>query len=131
MPTYKRDDGKPIVQFDAHLELSPFELLRRLRSDLPPLLVDGRKSRPSDRTLTGALSYPGSDWTPDDPEQTVVVFDDRGIEGLDLVRKLQAKGYARVRLLFGGLDLYEFSLDPAIIGQETFLVRDPESKQAK
>ena len=123
MPTYTRDDGKPIVQFDANLEMTPFALLRRLRGDRPPLLVDGRSAPATERTLAGALPYPGSDWTPDDEQQAVVVFDDRGSEALGMVKNLRDLGYAQVRLLFGGLDLYEFSLDPEITGQETFLVR--------
>jgi hypothetical protein len=36
---------------------------------------------------------------------------------------MQAAGWPRVRALFGGLDLYEFSLDPEVVGEETFLVR--------
>ena len=123
MPTYTRDDGKPIVQFDADLELSPFALLRQLESDRPPLLVDGRSGGPGERSLTGALPYPGADWRPDDRQQPVVIFDDRGEEALELVRRLRNAGYSQVRLLFGGLDLWEFSLDPDVVGKETFLVR--------
>lgn len=123
MPTYKRDDGKPIVQFDANLELSPFSLLRRLQSQRPTLLVDGRKSPTNRRTLAGALPYPGAAWRPDDEQQAVVIFDDNGTEALSMVQGLRKLGYAQVRLLFGGLDLYEFSLDPEITGTETFLLR--------
>lgn len=123
MPTYTRDDGKPIVQFDATLEISPFALLRRLLSDRPPILVDGRPEPHQQRTLAGSLPYPGSDWTPAGKEQTVVVFDDHGGEALEMVLELRKRGYPQVYLLFGGLDLYEFSLDPEITGQETFLVR--------
>ena len=123
MPTYTRDDGKPIVQFDATLEISPFALLRRLLSDRPPILVDGRPEPHQQRTLAGSLPYPGSDWTPAGKEQTVVVFDDHGGEALEMVLELRKRGYPQVYLLFGGLDLYEFSLDPEITGQETILVR--------
>lgn len=123
MPTYTRDDGKPIVQFDAGIELSPFALLRQLQGDHPPLLVDGRRAPSSRRTLAGALPYPGSGWSPDDRHQAVVVFDERGTEALEMVLGLRKRGYTRVRLLFGGLDLYEFSLDPELVGRETFLVR--------
>ena len=46
-----------------------------------------------------------------------------------LAGRLQSRGYGRVKALFGGLDLYEFSLDPEVVGSETFLVRaaDPRS----
>ncbi len=123
MPTYTRDDGKPIVQFDANLEISPFALLRGLRSDRPPILVDGRPQPRGQRTLAGALPYPGKEWTPPGKDEAVVVFDDQGGEALKMVLELRKRGYPRVRLLFGGLALYEFSLDPEITGQETFLIR--------
>ncbi|MCH7666061.1 MAG: rhodanese-like domain-containing protein [Acidobacteria bacterium] len=123
MPTYTRDDGKPIVQFDATLEISPFALLRRLLSDRPPILIDGRPEPHQQWTLAGSLPYPGSDWAPAGKEQTVVVFDDHGGEALEMVLELRKRGYPQVYLLFGGLELYEFSLDPEITGQETFLVR--------
>ncbi|MFQ5524825.1 MAG: hypothetical protein ACE5GX_01055 [Thermoanaerobaculia bacterium] len=123
MPTYTRDDGKPIVQFDGELELSPFALYRRLRSDTPLILVDGRRNSDGVRTLAGALPYPDEEWLPDDPSAEIVVFDDDGSEAFELVTSLRERGCSRVRLLFGGLDLYEFSLDPEIVGGETFLVR--------
>ena len=127
MPTYTRDDGTPIVQFDADLEVSPFALLRRLESDDPPTLLDGREAAATGRTLAGALPYPGRDWTPADKRQAVVIFDDQGSEALEMVRNLRKQGYRRVHLLFGGLDLYAFSLDPEVVGRETFLVRKPDS----
>lgn len=123
MPTYTRDDGKPIVQFDAGLEISPFDLLRRLRSDRPPMLVDGRAEAGGTRSLAGALPYPGVGWVPEGKEDPVVVFDDSGSEALEMVLELRKRGYSGVRLLFGGLELYEFSLDPRVTGQETFLRR--------
>ena len=36
---------------------------------------------------------------------------------------MQSAGYPRVKALFGGLELYEFSLDPEVVGQETYLLR--------
>jgi len=41
--------------------------------------------------------------------------------GITELAELQARGCARVRALFGGLDLYRFALDPEIVGAETFL----------
>lgn len=124
MPTYAREDGKPIVQFNADLELSPFALYRRLKSGRPPILLDGRKTGGSRRTLEGALPYPGGDWIPEDRDRDIVVFDDDGTDALEIVVSLRKRGCARTRLLFGGLDLYEFSLDPDVVGCETFLLRE-------
>lgn len=123
MPTYARDDGKPIVQFDVDLEISPFSLFRRMKGGHELILVDGRKGSASARSLEGALPYPADDWAPERPDAEVVVFDDDGGEAFELVQNLRERGCSRVKLLFGGLDLYEFSLDPEVVGGETFLVR--------
>ena len=66
---------------------------------------------------------PSDGWTPDATDSEIVVFDDNGTRAVDVARRLQGAGYARVRALFGGLDLYEFSLDPEIVGSDTFLRR--------
>ena len=38
-----------------------------------------------------------------------------------IVRELQAAGHQRLRMLFGGLELYQFALDPEVVGKETYL----------
>lgn len=120
MPTTYRDDGKPVVQFDPRLEISPFALFRRLREDRAPLLVDVRP-QPGERTLEGAISLPDDSWRP--PEETdVVLFDDDGTAAVAHTERLQQAGFERTRALFGGLELYEFSLDPEVVGQGTYLV---------
>lgn len=124
MPCYTRDDGKPIIQFDGEHELSPFALLRRLQGRHPPILVDGRKKPVSARSLAGALPYPPADWKPSDRALEVVVFDEDGSEAPKLVQALRERGVERVRWLFGGLDLYEFTLDPDLIGEDTFFTRE-------
>ena len=40
-----------------------------------------------------------------------------------VVERRQQAGDERCRALFGGLDLYEFALDPAVVGGETYLRR--------
>ena len=126
MPTTYRDDGKPVVQFDPRLEISPFALFRRLREDRAPLLVDVRP-QPGERTLEGAISLPDDSWRP--PEETdVVLFDDDGTAAVAYTERLQQAGFERTRALFGGLELYEFSLDPEVVGQKTFLVQPTEDK---
>ena len=120
MPTHRLEDGTPVVQFDQRLEVSPFDLFRRLKDGPPPLLVDVRPE-PGRLTLAGAVPYPGPDWTPPAGED-VVLFDDDGATAIDGARHMQAAGFPRVKALFGGLELYEFSLDPQVVGEETFLV---------
>jgi hypothetical protein len=121
MPLYYRSDDKPVVEFDPRLELSPFTLFRQLREGADLRLIDVR-ARPSGWTFAGAEPYPGDDWQPSD-ERQVLLFDDDGTEAVTLARQLLDQGYSSVRALFGGLALYEFSLDPAVVGEETFLVR--------
>jgi hypothetical protein len=121
MPTHLRDGEVPVVHFDPALEVSPFALFRRLREGRGPLLVDVRP-RPGRFTLAGSEPYAGAGWEPP-ADRDVVLFDDDGALALPLARELQSRGAARVRVLFGGLDLYEFSLDPEIVGEETYLER--------
>lgn len=126
MPLHFRSDDKPVVEFDPRVELSPFALFRRLREGQDLLLVDVR-SQPLEWTLVGAMPLSGPDWTP--PEgRDVLLFDDDGTEAVPLVQTLQAQGHATIRALFGGLRLYEFSLDPEVVGEETFLRRLDEDR---
>jgi hypothetical protein len=111
----------PVFQFDPELEVSPFALFRSLKEGRPPRLVDARTA-PGALTLAGAIPWPGPEWTPPAGED-VVLFDEDGAVALKIARYLQEAGFQRVRALFGGLALYDFALDPAVVGAETFLVR--------
>jgi rhodanese-related sulfurtransferase len=122
MPTYRSADDAPVVQFDAAVEISPFTLFRRLRDGAAPRLIDVRADA-AGRTLRGAERLPAGDWTPRPDDEEIVLFDDGGTRAVDLARRLQGAGYGGVKALFGGLDLYEFALDPEIVGDETFLER--------
>ena len=73
MPIHLRDDGKPVVEFDPLLELSPFTLFRRLREDQALRLIDVRVD-PQGMTLEGSIRLPGPDWEPDQ-DTPVVLFD--------------------------------------------------------
>lgn len=111
------------IHFDPGLEASPFQVFRRLKEGRPPLLMDVRPE-PGRLTLKGAVRCPGPDWSPP-ADEDVVLFDEDGSLALDHARRLQAAGWPRVKALFGGLELYEFSLDPEVVGEETFLALTP------
>ncbi|HEX3529396.1 MAG TPA: hypothetical protein VH988_20250 [Thermoanaerobaculia bacterium] len=133
MPTRYLDDATPVVQFDPLLEISPFTLYRRLKDGDPPLLLDVRPDSLNPTggrlNLQGAIPYPGPEWSPP-ADRDVVLFDDDGALAVDGARHMQSAGWPRVKALFGGLELYEFSLDPEVVGEETFLVRQPSSPTA-
>jgi len=120
VPTSFRSDNKPVVSFDPRLEVSPFTLFRRLREGKAPLLIDVRES-PERKTLRGAVPMSGPDWRPL-VDQQVILIDDDGSKSVLLAGELQAEGFPNVRALFGGLALYEFSLDPEVVEADTFLL---------
>ena len=120
MPTSYRDDDKPVVSFDPRLEVSPFALFRALRDGRSPLLIDIRP-QPVTKTLRGTMPMPRADWRPLE-DQRVVLIDDDGAEAVQLAAELHADGFSEVRALFGGLELYEFSLDPEVVETDTFLI---------
>lgn len=119
MPTTSDEDGTPIVHFDVRLEISPFLVFRRLRDGKPLSLVDVRAD-PQGHTLAGAERW-SSDWQPPADRQ-VVLFDEDGSLAIPLAERFQEQGHAHVKALFGGLELWKFSLDPKVVGAETFLV---------
>jgi hypothetical protein len=110
------------IRFDPELEVSPYEVFRRLKEGRPPRLVDVRPE-PGALRLRGAIPYPGPDWSPPAGED-VVLIDDDGSLALDGARRMRAAGHSSVKALFGGLMLYEFALDPEVVGEERFL--EPE-----
>lgn len=69
------------------------------------------------------MRLPDDSWRP--PEDTeVVLFDNDGSEAVTHAARWQDEGCERVRALFGGLELYEFSLDPEVVGCNTYLVSE-------
>jgi hypothetical protein len=106
--------------FDQRLELSPFALFRRLKEGGQPLLIDVRPS-PGRLSLVGAVPDPGPEWSPP-RDRDVMLFDDDGTLARERAADLQTAGWTNVRALFGGLDLYEFALDPEVVGAERFLL---------
>ncbi|HVT61236.1 MAG TPA: hypothetical protein VHR45_22930 [Thermoanaerobaculia bacterium] len=120
MPKRQGEKGIPVVEFEPRLEVSPFSLFRRLRGGDPPLLIDLRPPG-GRRGLAGAEPRATPGWTPP-AGRDVVLLDDDGSAAVEEARRLQAAGYPRVKALFGGLELYEFALDPEVIGQPTYLI---------
>lgn len=120
MPTRLLEGGTPVVEFDPRSEVSPYALFRRLKDGPAPMLIDVRPL-PAGTSLRDAEPLT-ADWTPPE-DREVVLFDEDGAHAVPLARQLQAAGHERVRALFGGLELYEFALDPEVVGAETFLIR--------
>lgn len=121
MPTRHTTRGTPVVQFDPQLEVPPYTVYRRLKEGDPPLLIDVRPAG-GRLALMGARTLPAPDWTPP-REMDVVLVDDDGATAVEMARRLQAAGFPKVRALFGGLQLYEFSLDQQVVGTENYLIK--------
>jgi hypothetical protein len=107
------------IRFDPEVEISPYALFRRFKEGRAPVLIDMR-AVPGQRSFLGAIPWLGPEWTPPEDSE-VVLFDDDGADSIEISRGLQAAGFPWVRSLFGGLELYDFSLDPAVVGEERFL----------
>jgi hypothetical protein len=123
MPTKYDEDAAPIVQFDARLEISPFLVFRRLREGKPVTLVDVRKE-PKGHTLEGSEPL-NAEFEPP-PDHMTVLFDDDGTLAIDIAEAFQERGHAQVKALFGGLELWMFSLDPNVVGEHTYLITVPD-----
>lgn len=109
----------PRIDLDPEVEIAPHALFRELRDGRSPLLVDVRPGggRPA---FVGAVASRGEAWEPPAGRDTVL-FDGEGVEARELARRLRRQGHLRVWSLFGGLRLYDFALDPEVVGAERFL----------
>jgi hypothetical protein len=123
MPTKYDEDAAPNVQFDARLVISPFLVFRRLREGKPVTLIDVRKETKG-HTLEGSEPLT-ADFEPP-PDHTTVLFDDDGTLAIDIVDAFHERGHPQVKALFGGLELWKFSLDPHVVGEHTYLIEVPE-----
>lgn len=118
MPPPTDAEPLPAIDLDPEAEITPHALFRELSEGRRPLLVDVR-AEGGRFSLAGAVAWPGEAWEP--PGAGAVLFDDDGRAARDLARRLRARGFARVRSLYGGLRLYDFALDPEVVGSERFL----------
>jgi len=110
----------PPIDLDPEAEVVPQELLHELRGGRPPLLVDVRPGGGSP-SFAGAVAWPGDAWEPPADRETVL-FDGDGSRARQMAGELRRRGHSRVRSLYGGIRLYDFALDPRVVGEERFLV---------
>lgn len=114
------------LDLDPEIHLSPYTLYRWLSEGRRLVSADVRPrpsgDAPPGRTLLGAESVPGPGWTPP-AGLPVILFDDDGRTAAPLARRLRAAGHDQVHALFGGLELYDYALDPQVVGEYRFLVR--------
>lgn len=124
----------PPVSFDPEVDASPYELFRRFREGRPPALYrlqegphaeGGTRSAPW--TLRGARTLSRQEldrgWAPP-AGQDAVLFDEDGTRARPAVLALERRGVGGVRALFGGLRLYDYALDPRVVGEERHLRKD-------
>lgn len=128
MPPAGPFDGEPpTIDLDSTVHVSPYALFRWLRTGRPVMLVDVRPTAAAHGRLAfdGAVPHPESGWLELPPHRDVVLFDDDGDRATHLARHYHRHGHLRVRSLFGGLSLYDFALDPLVVGRERHLSESP------
>jgi hypothetical protein len=115
----------PVPEIEEPLHISPYELFRRLADGEAMSLID---LRPSGRTLRGATHRPDLR-APSQEVQSLphlaagtILVDWTDTDATELARRLRAAGHD-VRALYGGIELWEFALDPQVVGEERFLTR--------
>lgn len=112
-----------VPEIEEPLHVSPYELFRRLADGEALALVDLRHEG---RTLRGAIRRP--DLRPDLPDEEAlpdlpagaILLDWTDTQTTRLARRLRAAG-GDARALYGGIELWEFALDPQVVGEERFL----------
>ena len=103
------------------LELSPLELAARLRSSVPPRLLDVRELEEHDLValpnsklipLGQILARVGeiAAWK----EEEIVVYCHHGIRSRHAIQLLEQQGFTRLRNLAGGIDQWTLEVDPAL-----------------
>jgi hypothetical protein len=99
--------------FEEEIHVSPYELFRRLVDGERPALVD---LRPAGLTLAGARRG----LLPDDWTVGTILIDRDGREASARAREARVLG-RDVKALYGGIELWDFALDPLVVGEERFL----------
>ncbi|MDY7093861.1 MAG: hypothetical protein SX243_12890 [Acidobacteriota bacterium] len=123
-PEPRADDPAPGIEFDPRRHLSPYRLFRWFREGRPLTLLDLRPA-PVTLTFAGAQPYRGPQDLPAIGLATggpaIVLFDHDGARAAAALEELPAELRPTARMLFGGIELYEYCLDPAVVGGERYL----------
>ena len=98
------------------LHISPFELFRRLTDGETPTMIE---LRADGVTLRGAVRRPALAADSELPAGAILI-DWSDAETTRLARLQRAAG-RDVRALYGGIELWDFALDPQVVGEERFL----------
>ncbi|MEM7481760.1 MAG: hypothetical protein AAF481_11350 [Acidobacteriota bacterium] len=106
-------DDLDVPAFEPDLHIAPTELFRRL-ADGEELAIYDLREKPS-FTLRGAHALRPNDH----PLPGAILIDDDGTEATDRAREEAGN----IRALYGGINLYRFALNPAVVG-DRFLKKD-------
>lgn len=109
-----------VPDFDPDLHIAPAALLHKLRAGASLQLLDMRTGAVETR-LRGAEPLPEGKkwdvhWSPT-PGVDAVLVDEDGTAATEAVRAWRRAGYGDVRAIYGGMRLYEYSLDAEVVGE--------------
>lgn len=107
-PSSPEETPFEIEPFDPEIHVSPHALFRRLKDAL-----EGVGRGPDGE---GGQGGEGPE------ERNVILVDADGLEATRRARELREAGHQRVFALYGGLELYDYALDPLVVGEERFLI---------
>ena len=113
-----------VEPFDPEIHVSPHALFRRLQdaaesAKVAPRLLDLRPPGAAVR-FRGAVGFSEGVRAPH-ARTLVILVDDDGLEATRRARELREAGHTGVYALYGGMELYDYALDPLVVGPERFL----------
>jgi len=102
-----------------HSQISPAELVKALKNDVPPRLIDVRGDEERKIvTIDGDLPATKerieemkSSWPKDTP---IVTYCHHGIRSIDAASFLKNQGFTNVKSLRGGIDAWAIETDPSL-----------------
>ncbi|MEM7052081.1 MAG: rhodanese-like domain-containing protein [Acidobacteriota bacterium] len=125
----RKTGGLEVPAFDPDLHRAPTEVFRRFAAGAPPRVIElvSRTGEPAGTTLVSAQPVSTEELAAGDapliPWQSdeLLLIDESGEDAEAWARRLRARGFQQVYALYGGLGLYRFALDPAVVGEERYL----------